>query len=53
MGLVLGSIAVANDRKSEQPEVLAEWIKPEVTRISAGSAEDSSGPATDMITNPS
>ena len=30
-----------------------EWIRPAVQQLSAGSAEDSSGPATDAITNPS
>jgi hypothetical protein len=29
------------------------WVKPEVAHLAAGSAEDSSGPATDQITNPS
>ena len=44
---------MAENREQEQPETRNEWIKPEVRRISAGSAEDSSGPATDAITNPS
>ena len=30
-----------------------EWIRPAVQQLAAGSAEDSSGPATDAITNPS
>jgi len=30
-----------------------EWIRPSVQQLAAGSAEDSSGPATDAITNPS
>ncbi len=30
-----------------------EWIRPVVQQLAAGSAEDSSGPATDAITNPS
>lgn len=32
---------------------LREWIRPAVQQLAAGSAEDSSGPATDAITNPS
>jgi hypothetical protein len=32
---------------------LREWVRPSVQQLSAGSAEDSSGPATDAITNPS
>ena len=30
-----------------------EWIRPAVQLLAAGSAEDSSGPATDAIINPS
>ncbi|HET9640447.1 MAG TPA: hypothetical protein VFP12_14705 [Allosphingosinicella sp.] len=30
-----------------------EWIRPAVQQLAAGSAEDSSGPATDAIFNPS
>lgn len=30
-----------------------EWIRPAVQQLAAGSAEDSSGPAVDQITNPS
>ncbi|HEX6377301.1 MAG TPA: hypothetical protein VFZ91_16455 [Allosphingosinicella sp.] len=30
-----------------------EWIRPAVQQLAAGRAEDSSGPATDAITNPS
>ena len=30
-----------------------EWIRPVVQQLAAGSAEDSSGPATDAIINPS
>jgi len=30
-----------------------EWIRPAVQQLAAGSAEDSSGPAFDAITNPS
>ena len=29
------------------------WVRPEVRRLVAGSAEDASGPNTDAITNPS
>jgi hypothetical protein len=32
---------------------LREWIRPSVQQLSAGSAEDSSGPALDGIGNPS
>lgn len=30
-----------------------EWVRPAVQLLAAGSAEDSSGPAFDAITNPS
>jgi hypothetical protein len=30
-----------------------EWLRPTVQQLAAGSAEDSSGPAIDGITNPS
>ncbi|HYE27114.1 MAG TPA: hypothetical protein VEA61_02615 [Allosphingosinicella sp.] len=30
-----------------------QWIRPTVQQLAAGSAEDSSGPDTDTITNPS
>ena len=43
---------MTNERIVER-EAKAEWVKPDVRRITAGSAEDSSGPATDAITNPS
>lgn len=29
------------------------WVRPEVRRLVAGSAEDASGPSTDAVTNPS
>jgi hypothetical protein len=46
-------MTVGPDIEQVEVEEKAEWDKPEVRRITAGSAEDSSGPATDAITNPS
>jgi hypothetical protein len=37
--------------ETRQPKL--EWVKPEVRRITAGSAEDNLGPATDANNNPS
>jgi hypothetical protein len=41
------------DQRTAGRDTKREWVKPDVRRIAAGSAEDSSGPATDAITNPS
>lgn len=38
---------------TEGTPTLREWIRPSVQQLAAGSAEDSSGPATDAIFNPS
>jgi hypothetical protein len=44
-------------REIQDPTIEAgvrrEWIRPVVQQITAGSAEDSSGPDVDAITNPS
>jgi hypothetical protein len=40
--------AVEADRSAMAP-----WVRPELRRLAAGSAEDSFGPSTDAITNPS
>ena len=37
----------------EQPHPRAEWVKPQVRQISAGSAEDSESGNTDNSVNPS
>jgi hypothetical protein len=44
---------MSNNQNAEQIETPREWVVPQVTKMHAGSAEDSSGPATDGITNPS
>lgn len=44
-------MTVARENQDLTPR--REWIRPAVQQLSAGSAEDSSGPATDAIVNPS
>lgn len=48
-------MTVARENQDLTPEanVRSEWIRPAVQQLSAGSAEDSSGPAVDAIVNPS
>jgi len=47
------TIARENLEMAIEEAVRLEWIRPAVQQLAAGSAEDSSGPATDAITNPS
>jgi hypothetical protein len=49
-------MTVSRENLEVADEVVAgqrEWIRPAVQQLAAGSAEDSSGPAFDAITNPS
>ena len=44
---------MTNDQQREGPQSKLEWVRPDVRRIEAGSAEDNLGPATDANNNPS
>ena len=47
------TVARDNLEMGLEEAVRREWIRPAVQQLAAGSAEDSSGPAIDAITNPS
>ena len=47
------TVARENHEMATEAGSRREWIRPSVQQLAAGSAEDSSGPATDAITNPS
>jgi hypothetical protein len=47
------TVARENQDVTTEAGARREWIRPALQQLSAGSAEDSSGPAIDAITNPS
>lgn len=44
---------MAEEFEVEQSDERVAWVKPEMRKISAGSAEDGSGPRFDALMNPS